>query len=44
MLKCPACGAEPKEPCKTPKGRKKNTSCNTRPFCITQDMLNKMKK
>ena len=34
---CPTCGAQPGEPCRTPKGRKKETVHDTRPFSLEFD-------
>ena len=31
---CPTCGAKEGKPCRTPKGRKKDTAHNTRPFSV----------
>jgi hypothetical protein len=31
---CPTCGAKTNEPCRTPKGRKKDVPHDTRPFSI----------
>lgn len=31
---CPSCGAAENEPCRTPKGRDKDTIHDTRPFSI----------
>jgi hypothetical protein len=35
--KCPTCGSEENEPCRTPKGRKKETVHDTRPFSVSFD-------
>jgi hypothetical protein len=35
MHVCPECGAKVDEPCRTPKGRKKLTMHDTRPFSVT---------
>jgi hypothetical protein len=32
LLSCPTCGAKTNEPCRTPKGRKKENVHDTRPF------------
>jgi hypothetical protein len=34
FLKCPVCGAERGQPCRTPSGRKKQNTHDTRPFTI----------
>lgn len=34
LYRCPTCGAKQDEPCRTPKGRKKNNVHDTRPFGI----------
>lgn len=33
-LECPTCGAKEGKPCRTPKGRKKETAHDTRPFVV----------
>ena len=34
FLQCPTCNAKAGEPCRTPKGRLKETVHDTRPFCL----------
>jgi hypothetical protein len=34
LLPCPTCGAGKDEPCKTPKGKKKDNIHDTRPFAL----------
>lgn len=34
FLECPTCGAKENDPCRTPKGRKKDSVHDTRPFYI----------
>jgi hypothetical protein len=34
---CPTCGAKENEPCRTPKGRKKPTVHDTRPFSVNRE-------
>ncbi len=34
---CPTCGAKEGEPCRTPKGRKKEDIHDTRPFSVDFD-------
>ena len=34
LYKCPVCGADNNQPCRTPKGRKKKNIHDTRPFGI----------
>lgn len=43
---CPTCKAKEDEPCRTPKGRKKNVVHDTRPFSLefTSDELREIEK
>ena len=34
LHQCPTCGAKQDEPCRTPKGRKKENIHDTRPFSL----------
>jgi hypothetical protein len=38
-LKCPECGADAGQPCRTPKGRIRNSAHDTRPFAIVTPSL-----
>lgn len=35
LHKCPTCGADTDQPCRTPKGRRKPNVHDTRPFSLT---------
>ncbi len=38
LHQCPTCGAKENEPCRTPKGRRKNNTHDTRPFGLIINM------
>lgn len=39
LLKCPTCGAEKDQPCRTNSGRKKTSIHDTRPFALTTEQV-----